>query len=62
MEYKLTEMSIECISREDLSQINGGGATWAFLGKVVGTVKNFVEDICDSTVEGANSGARKCPI
>ncbi len=48
-------MKVIELNKEEVLNINGGGPTWTWTGKVIGAIIDLVEDICDSyssTAEG----------
>ena len=54
---------MELLKKDKLIQLNGGYAdTWNWLGETTKKFVNAMDDLWNSVVEGANSGARKSPI
>jgi hypothetical protein len=41
-------MNLIELDRAELLDINGGGPTWNWTGKIIGAILDLVEDICDS--------------
>ncbi len=52
MNTKNKQLGIEYLGEDELRSINGGGPVWEFLGKVVGTTKNVIQDAWEAWVRG----------
>jgi hypothetical protein len=52
----------EILSKASLLNVNGGGETWIWIGKVCGNIKNAVQDMWENWSDNCayNAGMAKC--